>query len=49
MFSVVNYGRVFARAVANTIAQGDIDHLPVVSSLPSRFTSRLLRTRSSTG
>lgn len=40
MFSVVAYGRVFARAIANTLAQGDLDYQSIVSSWPIRFTSR---------
>lgn len=39
---MVAYGRVFARAIANTLTQGDWDYLPVVSQWPLRFTSRYL-------
>lgn len=47
MFSVLTYGRVFSRAVANTIAQRDLDHIPAISSWPWRLVSRFLSKQAS--
>ena len=32
MFSVVTYGRLLARAVANSLAQGEFEYAPIAST-----------------
>lgn len=49
MFSALTYGRIISRAVANTIAQGDLDHIPAISSWPGRLISRFLSKQASIG
>nr|CAB3265121.1 protein phosphatase PTC7 homolog [Phallusia mammillata] len=40
MFSVMNYGRVVARALVNSVCPGDLEHIPIVSVFPRRALQR---------